>query len=208
MGNTEALPIHPTTGLQALAYGRRGPIWPVLGGSEDGGGANGAGGGDGAQQDQNQNGGAGNGAGTGKKGEHEQLPDDHPLVKRLNDLKTQVADLKPKAKLVDDVTKAQETDAQKIANLQTQVDSLPKQVATELREHLVELHGIESEDAELFLTGDTPEVLKKQVKRLLDQSGGGPKRRNHVPREGAPQGKPQPDDTLAFVQRITDRGGQ
>lgn len=28
------LPIHPTTGLQALGWGRRGPIWPVRGASD------------------------------------------------------------------------------------------------------------------------------------------------------------------------------
>lgn len=37
-----ALPIHPTTGLRALGVTRRGPIWPVLGGSVDGGGAGGS----------------------------------------------------------------------------------------------------------------------------------------------------------------------
>lgn len=29
------LPFHPTTGLQAIGIGRRGPIWPVMGASED-----------------------------------------------------------------------------------------------------------------------------------------------------------------------------
>ena len=29
-----ALPIHPTTGLQALGFTSRGPIWPVMGGSQ------------------------------------------------------------------------------------------------------------------------------------------------------------------------------
>lgn len=29
------LPVHPVTGLRALGMGKRGPIWPVLGGSED-----------------------------------------------------------------------------------------------------------------------------------------------------------------------------
>lgn len=29
------LPVHPATGLRALGMGKRGPIWPVLGGSED-----------------------------------------------------------------------------------------------------------------------------------------------------------------------------
>ncbi|WP_423487901.1 hypothetical protein [Mycobacteroides sp. PCS013] len=29
------LPVHPATGLQALDFGKRGPIWPVVGASED-----------------------------------------------------------------------------------------------------------------------------------------------------------------------------
>lgn len=29
------LPIHPVTGLRALGMGKRGPIWPICGGSED-----------------------------------------------------------------------------------------------------------------------------------------------------------------------------
>jgi len=36
-----ALPIHPHTGLPALALGKRGPIWPVLGGAEEGTDGNG-----------------------------------------------------------------------------------------------------------------------------------------------------------------------
>lgn len=30
-----SLPFHPVTGLQALGFTKRGPIWPVIGGSED-----------------------------------------------------------------------------------------------------------------------------------------------------------------------------
>lgn len=37
MSDTLELPFHPFTGLMALGMGRRGPIWPVLGGAEDGG---------------------------------------------------------------------------------------------------------------------------------------------------------------------------
>lgn len=33
-----ALPIHPVTGLRALGLGRRGPIWPVIGGNGEGDG--------------------------------------------------------------------------------------------------------------------------------------------------------------------------
>jgi len=40
IGTTDSstLPIHPTTGLRALAIGRRGPVWPVLGGNGEGDG--------------------------------------------------------------------------------------------------------------------------------------------------------------------------
>ena len=47
------MPIHPITGLTALGFGRRGPIWPVMGGAPDGegegAGGEGGGGGEGAK---------------------------------------------------------------------------------------------------------------------------------------------------------------
>lgn len=140
---------------------------------------------------------------SGGKREFDQLPDDHPLVKRLEALKAENKDLRPKAKLVDDAEAAKLTDAEKIANLQTQVEGLPKQVAAGLREHLVELHGIDKDDAELFLTGDTPELLLKQVTRLLDQSsGGGSKRKNYVQKEGNHQRKPGESENAKFASSL------
>lgn len=44
------LPFHPTTGIQAIGMVRRGPIWPIMGASEDHG-AGDAGGGGGAEAD-------------------------------------------------------------------------------------------------------------------------------------------------------------
>lgn len=67
-----ALPIHPTTGLRALGVTRRGPIWPVLGGSVDsgaaGGGADGGAGADGAGAGGADGGAAGGGADGGAAG--------------------------------------------------------------------------------------------------------------------------------------------
>lgn len=49
------LPFHPATGLQAIGFTSRGPIWPVMGGSEGDGGD--SGGADGQQQQQSTSGG-------------------------------------------------------------------------------------------------------------------------------------------------------
>ena len=54
-----AMPIHPLTGMQAIGFTRRGPIWPVMGGSTDGGANNDGG---------NDNGGSGNGGAGGNGG--------------------------------------------------------------------------------------------------------------------------------------------
>lgn len=51
------LPVHPSTGLRALGIGRRGPIWPVLGGAPDGDDAGGDDGGDGSDADDDAGGG-------------------------------------------------------------------------------------------------------------------------------------------------------
>ena len=167
---------------------------------------------DGTQDQQNQanqNGGDGNGADSGSKRDplYAELPDDHPLVKRHEQLKAENKALKPKAKLVDDAEEAKKTDAQKIADLTEKVNGVPAAVAGALREHLVELHGIDKDDAELFLTGDTPELLLKQVTRLLEQSGGGgSKRNNYVKNEGNHQRKPAESENSAFAKSLFGGG--
>lgn len=178
------------------------------GGTDGGADGAGAGGGAGAGEsgNGNQDGGAGNAGDHGKPNRdplYADLPDDHPLVRRHEALKAENKVLKPKAKLVDDAEEAKKTDAERIAGLQAQVDAQPKAVAAALREHLVELHGIDKDDAELFLTGDTPELLLKQVTRLLDQSGGGgSKRKNYVRKEGETQRKPAESENAKFASSL------
>ena len=159
----------------------------------DGAGAGGGGGaGDG---DGTKGAGAGNAGGKDSKRDplYADLPDDHPLVKRHEALKEENKTNKAKAKIVDDAEKAKQTDAEKIANLTGEVESLPKKVAEALREHLVALHEIPKERAELFLTGDNPELMLRQVTALLEDSGsGGSKRKNYVNKEGGSTGKPAP----------------
>jgi hypothetical protein len=87
---------------------------------------------------------------------------------------------------------AQKTEAEKtadrIAKADAEVASVPAKVADALKIHLVGLHKIDSEDAELFLTASEPDLLLKQVTRLLarsdEQTAAQKKNGNYVPREG------------------------
>jgi hypothetical protein len=92
------------------------------------------------------------------------------------------------AKRLAEIEEAQKSESEKvaerIAKAEAEVESLPAKVADALREHLVALHGIDKDDAELFLTGDSPELLLKQVTRLLGQSDKRKTQGNRVPREG------------------------
>ncbi|MGW4124760.1 hypothetical protein [Nocardia sp. NPDC004711] len=109
------------------------------------------------------------------------------------------------AKELAEIKDAQKTEtertADKLAEAQREVDSIPAKVADSLREHLVELHGIAEEDAELFLTGETPELLLKQIKRLTEQADKRPKK-NHVPREGRQTIQPGSDDERETVRAL------
>lgn len=91
--------------------------------------------------------------------------------------------------------------ADRIAKAEAEVASVPARVADALREHLVELHKIPGEDAELFLTAADPGLLLKQVTRLLanGQSRESERKRagNFVPREGLAPPNATDDDALA-----------
>lgn len=88
MSENTALPVHPNTGLQAIGFTRRGPVWPVMGASEP----------------------PAEGAETEPKQTQQQaitLPDDHPLVKTLAANKTEIKELKAKAQRLDEIEEAQ-----------------------------------------------------------------------------------------------------
>lgn len=78
--------------------------------------------------------------------------------------------------------------ADRIAKAEAEVASVPTKVAAALRDHLVALHKISDEDAELFLTASEPELLLKQIDRLVERESSATedkrKRGNHVPGEG------------------------
>ena len=134
----------------------------------------------------------------------EKLPADHPLVKSLEAQKAEIKDLKSKAKRLDEIERAQMSEAEKtadrIAKAEAAVAAVPAQVAESLKAHLVTLHEIDSEDAELFLTATDPDLLLKQVSRLLGQTGKR-KGKNHVPLEGQTPRNAEPTSDLREFTR-------
>ncbi|WP_074245158.1 hypothetical protein [Mycobacteroides abscessus] len=167
MSENTTLPVHSITGLQAIGFTRRGPVWPVMGASEPPAG----------------------GTETEPKSEQgtDKLPADHPLVKTLAANKIEIKELKAKAARLDEIEEARKTqaerDAERIATAEAEAAAVPSRIAAGLKEHLVALHEFDAEDAELFLTADEPELLLKQVTRLLGQTDK-QRKSNYVPREG------------------------
>lgn len=106
------------------------------------------------------------------------------------------------AKRLAEIEESQKSEAQKaadkVAAAEAEVASVPAKVSEALKSHLVALHGIDNEDSELFLTATEPELLLKQVDRLVGSSG---KRKNHVPREGESK-KPANTEEAAFVREL------
>jgi hypothetical protein len=150
----------------------------------------------------------------------EDYPPDHPLVKalernktklaklhermdpdRLNDLETKAARL---AEIEDAAKTTEEKHAERIAQAEAEAASVPAKVADALRTHLVALHEIDQEDAELFLTATEPDLMLKQVTRLLGQDK---RRKNHVPREGqTPTVAAETNDMREFTRALFGGG--
>ncbi|OBG32446.1 hypothetical protein A5671_07750 [Mycolicibacter heraklionensis] len=134
----------------------------------------------------------------------DELPADHPLVKSLAATRAELKELRGKAKRLDALEEAQKSEAEKVADriakAEAEAASVPSRVADSLRSHLVALHGISTDDAELFLTSADPDILLKQVARLTDQRSKR-ERANHVPREGTNPPAPE-DDMRQFTRQL------
>jgi len=98
-----------------------------------------------------------------------------------------ITELKAAAVELAAIKEAQKTDVQKTADRLAAADAeiakIPAKVSEALRVHLVALHKIPAERAELYLTATDPELLLKQVAGLVDLDG--KTRGNHVSREGS-----------------------
>lgn len=103
-----------------------------------------------------------------------------------------------------ELEEAQKSEAEKaadrISKAEAEVAALPAKVADALKVHLVALHDIDGEDAELFLTATEPELLLKQVTRLLGQTD--KRKKNHVPKEGAATPQAADSEEAAFVREL------
>jgi len=109
------------------------------------------------------------------------------------------------AKRLGEIEESQKSESQKaadrVAKAEAEVASVPSKVADALRSHLVDLHKIDKDDAELFLTAGEPELLLKQVSRLLAQSDDRAKNNNIVPSEGN-NTRPDEKNEAAFARSL------
>ena len=121
-------------------------------------------------------------------------------------------DLKAKAGRLDEIEQANKSEIEKandrVAKAEAEAAKVPSLVAGQLREHLVKLHGIDGEDAELFLTANDPELLLKQVDRLLARGSQRKKTGNVVPREGSNPTSSGGDDMRSFTNDLFGRALQ
>ena len=121
-----------------------------------------------------------------------------------------VTELKAAAVELAAIKESQKTDVQKTADRLAAADAeiakIPAKVSEALRVHLVALHKIPAEDAELFLTASDPEVLLKQVERLVARGvadvAASKKHGNFVAREGTNPPKSGSDDERTFVREL------
>lgn len=131
-------------------------------------------------------------------------------VKRVESKFADVKDARAKAAEYDKLVEANKSEAQKaqerITAAEAEVASIPAKVSAALRDHLVALHEINAEDAELFLTATDPELLLKQVSRLTGRESTRKKQGNHVPGEGTNPTAPK-DEQREFVGKLFSAEG-
>lgn len=112
------------------------------------------------------------------------------------------------AKELAEIREAQKSESEKVADriakAEAEVASVPSKVSEALREHLVQLHEIDKDDADLFLTASDPELLIKQVTRLLGQSDKR-KQTHRVPTEGKTTPKPGDDPMREYTRSVFGR---
>ncbi len=114
-------------------------------------------------------------------------------------------DLKAKAARLSEIEESNKSEIEKAqeraAEAQAEVERVPQKVAAELRGHLIALHEINDDDAELFLTASEPELLLKQAQRLVERGSDRKMRGNYVAGEGSTS-KPKDDEMTRFTRQL------
>lgn len=90
---------------------------------------------------------------------------------------------------------------ERIAALEREVETTRREA---LRRRVQAAHGINDEDADLFLTGADEESLTKQAQRLAAREDERKQHGNHVPDEGN-NPTPAGDDDRGFVRELFGR---
>ena len=121
----------------------------------------------------------------------------------VKELKAAAAEL---ATIKDAQKSIEQRSADRLAEADAQIATIPAKVSESLRAHLVALHKIPAEDAELFLTASDPEVLLKQVERLMARGAEDVAERkkhgNFVPREGNNPKSGSDSDMREFTRNL------
>ncbi|WP_431941673.1 hypothetical protein [Nocardia grenadensis] len=169
------LPFHPVTGVQALGFGKRGPIWPVIGGSEDA-----------PPVDP---------AGSNKpESSFEPITSqdalDYIIRERLARDRAKYSDydaLKQKADKYDEVEKANQTELERAQNALKDLQAERDRIAVDkLR---LEVAGEKNVPVKL-LAGTTREDLEAAADELLSWSGGVATDKPTSPKPNPQQGQP------------------
>lgn len=131
-------------------------------------------------------------------------------VKREQSKFADYEDLKAKASKFDELEEANKSEIEKandrVAKAEAEVATIPEKVAHALRSHLIEMHEIDQEKADLFLTSTDPELMLRQVKALLGDGADRKKRNNYVPGEGNPRNPNANTDEREFVRSLFGSG--
>lgn len=118
-------------------------------------------------------------------------------------------DFKAKAARLDELEQASKSEIEKandrVSAAEAEAAKVPSKVAEALRTHLIELHGIDADKADLFLTGSEPDLLLRQVKALIGEESDRKKHGNRAPNEGkTPPAAAGNSDERQFVRDLFD----
>lgn len=188
------MPVHPFTGLEAIGFRRNGaPIWPVVGGSEEG--AEGQEGAEGAQGQE------------GQEGEGEQKPEVDWKAKAREWEKRAKANAGAAKKLAE-IEESSKSEAQKAADRATAAEQRAVEAeAKVLRRDIAIEHKLGKDDAALLDALTDEDAMRALAARLGAESGR--KNKNYVPREGSNPnaGKNGASDEREFARNLFGSGG-